>query len=580
MFEQKKSGVGRLFISQVADDFDADNDLALGPWCFVDKEDVFPDWENLPFIDPFVNPDEKTKMSRACRELIAWQVAKTGVALGDTYGVDRPYRFWWTLLARHLTYVIPAAWRRWCQIERFAEAHRTLPLSVAIAETKSLPTFDFADTIDLQNRGLLSAAFDFWLSSMLLVDQMPSAWTTIEFPVPDLPNAYVSPLDDPGLIRALRSKASKMLGRRPVSHIPGASSKDMILLNLRVLALPKRGDTDEFREPLHAQIPDCFPAAFIDRLQDIVRCCLPKTFTNEFVQNDHAAAQERYRPQCLHVNGGATVNDRSNFSIAHAVMKGERVVRLQHGSDYGMMTNLVMEACGEYHDTAFLTWGWQNQHDEQANFLRAPAPMLADIKDRHQFDSDLMMLVGSKMWVRSYRLDQTPEPTYATLYRSRKIAFLDALSSDVRKAMHYRPYMRGLSDLEDETYVATHAPDVAVYRGDMVDALTRARLVVLDHPGTTLCLGMAANTPTICYWQPDAWPIDPEAQPYFDALRDVGILFDTPEQAAAQVNMVADDVAAWWRGDSCQQARRQWTNQFAFTRDTWRQDWINILKSI
>ena len=55
----------RLILSSIPDDFDPQNDICLGTWCFIDKEEVYPGWESLKFQpDPFPTPEAKADASR------------------------------------------------------------------------------------------------------------------------------------------------------------------------------------------------------------------------------------------------------------------------------------------------------------------------------------------------------------------------------------------------------------------------------------------------------------------------------------------------------------------------------------
>ena len=78
---------------------------------------------------------------------------------------------------------------------------------------------------------------------------------------------------------------------------------------------------------------------------------------------------------------------------------------------------------------------------------------------------------------------------------------------------------------------------------------------MLDYPGTTLAEVLAANIPTICFWDKQEWLLSPLAQPLFDQLRAAGILFSRPEDAAVALNAVFPDIEAWWHASERQRAR-------------------------
>ena len=84
---------------------------------------------------------------------------------------------------------------------------------------------------------------------------------------------------------------------------------------------------------------------------------------------------------------------------------------------------------------------------------------------------------------------------------------------------------------------------------------------------------MAANVPTICYWDQKDWPLCKQAVEQFDHLREVGILFDMPEDAAAHVNAIWNDVPGWWNSRAVRVVRRQWQDQYARTSPIWWWHW-------
>ena len=52
----------RLFLSRVDKDYDPDCDFVLGPWCFLGREKIYPDWDKGTFLDAFDDPEEKKSL--------------------------------------------------------------------------------------------------------------------------------------------------------------------------------------------------------------------------------------------------------------------------------------------------------------------------------------------------------------------------------------------------------------------------------------------------------------------------------------------------------------------------------------
>ena len=113
------------------------------------------------------------------------------------------------------------------------------------------------------------------------------------------------------------------------------------------------------------------------------------------------------------------------------------------------------------------------------------------------------------------------------------------------------------------------APDVTFEDSNrpFLDSLESCRLYVCDHLGTTFYQAMAANRPTMLFFDPELNPLLPDAQPAFDNLRAAGIVFDTPEAAAAAIALRYDDVETWWNAGPIQAARLAFCEKYAKASD-------------
>ena len=132
----------------------------------------------------------------------------------------------------------------------------------------------------------------------------------------------------------------------------------------------------------------------------------------------------------------------------------------------------------------------------------------------------------------------------------------------IRFRPHYENYAWGTVERLKDCI-----PDIRVesWEEPFQASLESCRLYVCDHLSTTFAQALSAKKPTILFWDPKVNALREEAQPYFDLLRENGILFDTPSSAAVAVAAVYDDVAAWWTQPRRQDAIREFCDQFART---------------
>jgi putative transferase (TIGR04331 family) len=88
------------------------------------------------------------------------------------------------------------------------------------------------------------------------------------------------------------------------------------------------------------------------------------------------------------------------------------------------------------------------------------------------------------------------------------------------------------------------------------------------------------NFTTVIFWDPKRVNMLKSTQPYFDDLRRVRILHDTPESAAKLVNEIYEDPISWWSSPDIQEVRKNLCHQYARTSDKWLSQWKEELWKI
>ena len=64
------------------------------------------------------------------------------------------------------------------------------------------------------------------------------------------------------------------------------------------------------------------------------------------------------------------------------------------------------------------------------------------------------------------------------------------------------------------------------------------------------------------FWNPTHWELQDAAVPYFELLKSVKILHETPESAAKQMVEVWDDIPAWWQSETVQKNRKEFCDRY------------------
>ncbi len=91
----------------------------------------------------------------------------------------------------------------------------------------------------------------------------------------------------------------------------------------------------------------------------------------------------------------------------------------------------------------------------------------------------------------------------------------------------------------------------------------KSRIFISTYNATTYNESLAANIPSVIFWDPRYWECAEYAKKDFEELKSVGIFHDSPESAASHVNLIWDNVADWWYSPSVQEARNCFCRKYA-----------------
>ncbi len=256
------------------------------------------------------------------------------------------------------------------------------------------------------------------------------------------------------------------------------------------------------------------------------------------------------------------------------------MILTQQGSNYGTAKVDPFPSQMEYRHHAFFSWGWREQEDYCGNFYDLPSPYLTKFQNKHKERERSIILVGMGARVITFRLDAFPMPMDQISYRKRKLEFLKNISTEIFKNLYYRPSQDNHPSLNDKSHFRNIFPQIKICDGKLHPQILKCRLLILDHPGTTLNIAMAANIPMICFWDKQQWAFCRQATPYFEALEKAGILYHCGVEAANKVNEIWDNVQDWWNQKTIQDARKEWCYQYARTSKLWWWEWAKALWKI
>lgn len=551
--------------------------LPAGPWCFAGQEELFPDWfRQFQFLaEPLADISNLKAAIDQTWALTAHLLPRVAIKLSPQHNL--PLSYWEVLLFPWLLQVTQQIVERWKRVQVLTSNYSSLKLTIPILDVKT-SHFSFADEQDFTLRGALGLNFNHYLfSSLLLATHLPSTFTLET--LPGITEDYPKTSPQSSFTGWLKLRVKNILRKLPCPHLKGFSLSQSLLFSLALAH--KSLKKDQAQSLLTSQFTEEHLKALalpFDPLDLVI-----KTLPDSLAKLTHPLELKATQSPRTRIASLEAYED-SAYRQELAIFRGQghHLIYVQHGGNYGQILYSCLTEAIEYRQQAFITWGWKEQAGAIGHFIPLPNPRLAKIAKAPKVSAqDYLLMVGTEMPLLGYRLDSHPTPLQIVAYRSAKVRFLKQLSPKLLPKTLYRPYFKVPTCLEDFTFLKSHFPNLTLCQGPLTPKLFGAKLLILDHHGTTLLEAMARNIPMLLYWNREHWPETPLANSLLDELKEAEIWFETPEACAAKAENVFPKALDWWQSPSVQAARKSFMEQWALTiKPSETALWMRTLKTV
>lgn len=561
--------------------------LFLGGWCKIYNQRHI--WSNLDHEVLPYHWDDRERLYRDYLHLDSVYeryLKLLSDRLNELYNVDRSTRYWRIIIGpwlfyfieilydRYLsirividsglvtgTYIIPKTEEKWTPRDHvvfqkwFIEDLYNQYLYSRLIETLGGMSYDLVNVeisspLDISSRSQVSL-----FGARKLLDiytrNISPRWNSVIFVA-----SYLSKSD---LI-----KLELSMGQFPYIG-PSVVPEDIpVKSSIRKKLLLKQG-RDEFESILDWFIADQIPTAYVEGYLDML---------------DRSIDAFPKKPKVI-LTGNAYYNDEGfKFWAANQIECGAKLVGAQYGGHYGSGRWTAFEAHEINITDRLYTWGWKIEGEPKTIPLSAGklAKVQRTVKPH---------LEGSILWVAtssprySYWMYSAPVGPQVLDYLHEQYRFAKSVSPEVHELLLLRLYPHDYGWNEAERWTDIDAK-LKTYKGtkSIYQQLNESRLFIGTYNATTFLETFSANFPTIIFWNPKHWELRSSAEPYFDELRRVGILHDTPESAAVKVNEIYNDPYVWWRKEEIQKAKDEFCQQFACTSKDWLIEWKRKLLNL
>lgn len=550
--------------------------LFLGEWCrLYERKHV---WEGMDaaVAEPYgLAPTQKERDLAYVQSLSSQLLVEVADALNRFHGTTRTNRYWHIVIGQWLQRYVALTFNRYFTLQQALENHELSGTAVFDSTGYRLATNDslefiWASNDDVWNHVLCSDILSFMGTLSMEVETAPLRGNT-GF---TQENAHVTVAKVSAKHRVMKTAATVLpkFGRKRDAFITNSYLPPRVEAKLEI----SLGQFPQFwrREPVPvvAADPDLrerfrihegdhrgFELFVRRQLAKVIPTCYLEGFGELVAQTKQLPWPAE--PRFIFTSNNFDTDETFKVWTGSKVEEGSPYYIGQHGNNYG--TLLGSENWPELVNCdAFYTWGWTNGSPRNVPaFLFKTAGRKAPRRN----PTGGLLLIELPL---GHRI--TPQDSYHEfgVYQEEQFQFVSGLPDRIRKELTVRMHPASRQTRwADEKRWKDRSPDTRVETGgaSVFGLIEGSRLVVHSYDSTGILETLAWNVPTICFWQDGLNHLLPRAKPFYELLREAGILADTPDHAAALVALHWDNVTEWWESDSVQKAREAFCAEYART---------------
>lgn len=315
---------------------------------------------------------------------------------------------------------------------------------------------------------------------------------------------------------------------------------------------------------------------------DLIIDMLPTNFTQDTINYLTKYKNIEFSPGRINLVQNKIYNDLENIIYYNlAKLRGEKIIPSQHGGHIFSNTNAYRKHV-ECDKDAYLVWG-ENvlKRTKKFNSIVVSSPLFSKIYNQNSPIGDKILLVGTHM--QNFNIGFWGwfiNNNDSWKYRNDKIELINSIYNSYNDILHYRPYNSNTryNNLEDMNYIKQKFHKIKILGGNLNNNLKTYKILILDHPGTTLSYGLAINIPVLIFLPNYKYfSIKKRHGELFDEMKELKILHTSIESITKQLSEVVKKPKAWWNTKKIQSFRSKYLNSYALINKNWRDDLIKKL---
>jgi putative transferase (TIGR04331 family) len=292
-----------------------------------------------------------------------------------------------------------------------------------------------------------------------------------------------------------------------------------------------------------------------DLLTDTIPICFLEGYSN--LQQQVKSLQWPSKPKFIFTSNNFDTDEIFKAWVGQKVEQEIPYFTGQHGNYQAYPA--LLNAPEMVSSDKFFTWGWSS---ESMKNIPAFIFKIAN-RPRHTTPDGGLLLIELHA---PHLLNATDCYYEFGVYQEQQFRFVEALPEKIQKELTVRLHGSWHNTRwSDDKRWNDRIPSVKLEPGhaSIQKLIAKSRLVVHSYDSTGILECLASNTPTLCFWNGGLEHLLPNEKPYYELLREAGIIADSPEHASLLVSKYWDDIDGWWKSERVQNARMQFCNQYA-----------------
>ena len=318
---------------------------------------------------------------------------------------------------------------------------------------------------------------------------------------------------------------------------------------------------------------------FIDILKKSIRFTMPRYCLEGYsCLAEYADSIRRKDPKLIISSVGWYFNDRFKFYAAKMKERGVKLAGMQHGVNYGYSLYLSVFNVEFKGMDKYFSWGWKDESNS-SKIKILPSPHLSKLKERLKQRGKYVLFISTNFPKYFYTLVSYPGPEGMETYFDQQFLFFKHIPERLKQKILYRPYPADYGrNIKEE--IEKILPSVKwANKGKAYKWMEKARVVIIDNPGTSFVEALVKNIPIILFCDFNLWTISNKAVDDFNMLQEVGIVCRDPISASRKLEKVFDDTESWWQQENLQKARREFIRKYGYASKKWHDEWANELNN-